>query len=118
MRQETTPESFLPLKPLELLVLTMVADTPRHGYAIRSDIIAQTRGSIEVEAGNLYRHIRRLHADALIDMVADDSDDGDERRRYFKATRLGKRVLVAELRRLRELVRFAEHQSLISPRGS
>lgn len=110
------PEAFLPLRPLELLVLAMLADAPLHGYAIRQAILDHTGESIEVEAGNLYRHIRRLHAEALIDVTQRSGRvDDDERRRYFRLTALGRRVLSAELERLRALVHFAEQRRLIGP---
>src|SRR5262245_14400085 len=108
-------QAFLPLRPIELLVLAMLADGERHGYAIRQAILEHTQGSIELEAGNLYRHIRRLDADALIEEsgrrpVRDD----DERRRYFRLTALGRRVLAAELLRLRALVQFGEERRVIA----
>src|SRR5215216_5929280 len=109
------PEVFLPLRPLELLALAMLGERPLHGYAIRQAILDQTAGSIEVEAGNLYRHIRRLHAETLIDVVSERPGEGeDERRRYFRLTPLGKRVLAAELERLRALVHFAEDRRLVA----
>jgi len=113
---QARPEQFLPLRPLELLVLTMLAEAPLHGYAIRQAIVDHTGDSIEVEAGNLYRHIRRLHAETLIDVTARGArDSDDERRRYFRLTSLGRRVLAAELERLRTLVHFAEQRQLVGP---
>jgi DNA-binding PadR family transcriptional regulator len=113
------PSDYLPLRPLELLVLAMVADNPLHGYGIRQAIIDHTGGSLEIEAGNLYRHIRRLHAESMLEIVRRRaSDDDAERRRYFRITPLGRRVLAAELERLRDLVRFAEARRLVSPATS
>ena len=113
---QVRPEQFLPLRPLELLVLAMLADAPLHGYAIRQAILDHTSNKIEVEAGNLYRHIRRLHADTLIDVTQRaGGDNDDERRRYFRLTPLGRRVLSAELERLRVLVHFGETRRLIAP---
>src|SRR3954471_6042342 len=43
-------ESQIPVKPVELLVLTMLSAGERHGYGIRQDIIEQTHGAIELEA--------------------------------------------------------------------
>src|SRR6185503_3342119 len=109
--------SQLPLKPVELLVLTMLSAGDRHGYGIRQDIIEHTNGSIELEAGNLYRTIRRLEADGLIDeserrpSFADD----DERRRYYRLTPFGRRVLAAELERLRALIELGVRRKIISP---
>jgi DNA-binding PadR family transcriptional regulator len=116
-RSSPALDSQLPLKPVELLVLTMLSAGDRHGYGIRQDIIDHTRGAIALEAGNLYRTIRRLEADGLIDesgrRPAADSDD--ERRRYYRLTPFGKRVLAAELERLRALVKLGEERRVISP---
>src|SRR5579862_8677834 len=107
-----SPYTFLPLRPLELLVLTMVADTPLHGYGIRQAILAHTENQMEVEAGNLYRHIRRLSTEGLIEIVRQRPGKDDTLRR-FRPTALGRRVLAAELQRLAVLVRFAEDRRLI-----
>jgi len=112
------PIDLLPLKPVELLVLTMLSGEPRHGYGIRQDILAHTNGAIELEAGNLYRTIRRLETDGLLDESsprASATDSDDERRRYYELTPLGKRVLAAELERLRALVRLGEARRIIQP---
>ncbi|HEY4129114.1 MAG TPA: helix-turn-helix transcriptional regulator [Gemmatimonadaceae bacterium] len=118
MDRRPTADAFLPLKPVELLVLVMLSGGDRHGYGIRQDILDHTRGAIALEAGNLYRTIRRLEADGLVDEASrrastDESDD--ERRRYYRMTPLGKRVLAAELERLRELVRLGETRRVIEP---
>ena len=112
-----TAESHLPLRPLELLVLAMLAEGDRHGYAIRQAILEHTADAIEVEAGNLYRHIRRLDQSGLIEESGRRPAAGldDERRRYFRMTPLGRRVLAAEMLRLRALVRYAEEHAVISP---
>ena len=112
------PIDLLPLKPVELLVLTMLSGEPRHGYGIRQDILAHTNGAIELEAGNLYRTIRRLETDGLLDESnprASATDSDDERRRYYELTPLGKRVLAAELERLHALVRLGEARRIIQP---
>ena len=49
-----SPEDLLPLRPVETLVLTMLASGERHGYGIRQDILEHSRGRIELEAGSLY----------------------------------------------------------------
>src|SRR6185369_9787730 len=94
------PESFLPLKPIELLIVTMLSAGNRHGYGIRQDIFAHTDGRVAIEAGNLYRHIRGLEASGLIDEATSPRSETDERRIYYRLTPLGKRVLGAEMRRL------------------
>ena len=112
-----SPESLLPIKPVELLVLTMLSAGDRHGYGIRQDIVEHTQGALALEAGNLYRTIRRLEHAGLIDesgrRPASDSDD--ERRRYYRLTPFGRKVLAAELERLRDLVRLGEARRIIAP---
>lgn len=107
----------LPLKPVELLVLMMLSAGDRHGYGIRQDIIDHTGGAIALEAGNLYRTIRRLESDGLIDQSArrPAAPTDDERRRYYRLTPFGRRVLAAELQRVRALVRLGEQRRIIAP---
>ena len=114
-RTARDPEELLPLKPIELLVLTMLSAGDRHGYGIRQDIVAHTDGRIALEAGNLYRHIRALQADGLVDETEPRPVDGneDERRIYYTLLPFGRRVLAAELERLRELMRIAEEHRII-----
>jgi DNA-binding PadR family transcriptional regulator len=111
------PNSFLPLKNLEFLILMTVATGERHGYGIMLDIAERTGGSVRLEAGGLYRNIRRLLSDKLLSESArrPARDLDDERRRYYALTPLGKRVVAAEALRLRALVRAAEASRIIDP---
>jgi len=111
------PKDLLPLKPIELLVLTMLSAGERHGYGIRQDIVAHTAGQIALEAGNLYRHIRRLQSEGLVDESAPRPMTGneDERRIYYRLLPHGRHVLAAEMTRLRALMRIAEANHVISP---
>ena len=95
-------EDYLPLKPVDLELLLALASEDRHGYGLVQEIEAHTKGLIVLDPGNLYRVIKRLLADGLIDESARPSDE--ERRRYYRITPLGGRVLAAELERLRALV--------------
>lgn len=110
-------DDLLPLRPVEALILTMLAGGDRHGYGIRQDIIEHTDGALRLEAGNLYRSIRRLIGFGLVAesgrRPAADADD--ERRRYYRITAAGRRVLAAEMLRLRALVRLAESHHVLPP---
>jgi DNA-binding PadR family transcriptional regulator len=109
-------ETMLPLKPVETLMMTMLAAGDRHGYGIRQDILEHTGGTIEMEAGTLYRHIRRLESAELIEASSQRHDAADDERRiYYRLTAFGRQVLAAEMLRLRDLVRFAEAHRIITP---
>jgi PadR family transcriptional regulator PadR len=116
-QRERDPYDLLPLKPIELLVLTMLSAGERHGYGLRHDIVAQTKGRIALEAGNLYRHIRKLQTEDLVEETEAKLVDGegDERRIYYRLLPYGRRVLAAELHRLRALMRIAEENRVLAP---
>ena len=103
------------IKPVELLVLTVLSAGDRHGYGIRQDILASTDGEIEIEAGNLYRLIRGLEDQGFVDQARPPRNETDERRIYYKLTPGGRRALAAEMHRLRDLVRLAEARGIIAP---
>jgi DNA-binding PadR family transcriptional regulator len=113
----TDPSALLPLKPIELLILTMLSGGERHGYGIRQDIIDHTGGRIALEAGNLYRHIRKLESEKLVTETEPRAvpGDDDERRIYYRLLPFGRRVLAAEVRRLRALIAVAEANHIVAP---
>ncbi len=106
----------LPLKPVFFSILLVLADGASHGYGILKAIEARTEGAIRLEPGNLYRYVKKLLDLGLI-AEADDVRDpsGDERRRYYALTQLGRDVVRAEAIRMRGLVRAAEDRSIIAP---
>lgn len=100
------PRSHLPLKPVDLQLLLVLAEGERHGYALVQAVEERTDGLVALDPGNLYRLLKRLLAEGL---VAESerrpaADLAGERRRYYRLTALGDRVLAAELRRLQALV--------------
>ena len=82
---------------------------------IRQDILEHSGGKIELEAGTLYRHVRQLESTGLIEAASQRHDSGDDERRiYYRLTPFGRRVLAAEMLRLRALVRLAESHRIIA----
>jgi DNA-binding PadR family transcriptional regulator len=102
-------ESFLPLKSNVLLVLLALASRPLHGYGIILDVEERTGGDVQLQTGALYRTLRRLLSDGLIQECPRPSTAAgdDERRRYYRLTGLGQAVMTAELERMARLVRAA-----------
>jgi DNA-binding PadR family transcriptional regulator len=100
------PRAFLPLKPVDLQLLLALSQRDLHGYGLVQAIAEGTDGLVQLDPGNLYRVIKRLLAEGMIDEADRRAapDLGEERRRYYRLTALGARVLAAEVRRLRALV--------------
>lgn len=103
------------LKPTELLILTVLAGGERHGYGIRQDVLDHTEGEVEIEAGNLYRHIRALEDDGLVVQAQGPRNETDERRIYYRLSPAGRKALAVEMQRLRALVRLAEKHGILAP---
>jgi DNA-binding PadR family transcriptional regulator len=103
------PDDFLPLHPDAFRILLVLEGGASHGYAIVKDLEAAPDRPGRVLPANLYRRIRTLRDQGLIEEVAppDDEPDMDERRRYFGLTPLGLGVARAEARRLAALVERA-----------
>jgi len=101
------PRSFLPLRPVDLQILLALAEEERHGYGLTQTIADHTDGLVTLDPGNLYRVLKRLLADGLVaeSQRRHAPDLAGERRRYYRLTALGGRVMAGELRRLEELVR-------------
>ena len=105
MRQRAAPvpvTDFLPLTPAIAHILLAVADEDRHGYAIMQEVGRLTDGATRMGPGTLYGTLKRLLAAGLVE-EADERPDpllDDERRRYYRLTTLGRRVLEAESARM------------------
>ena len=114
-KDHKTAEDFLPLKPVDLLVLMVLLDGDLHGYGIVQSINERTAGKIKLVPGNFYAILKRLMDSGLLEEAGErpSDDPGRPVRRYHGITRLGKQVAAEEARRLRVLVRDAEARDLI-----
>jgi DNA-binding PadR family transcriptional regulator len=109
------PDSLLPLPTAVFHILIALADRDRHGYSIMQDVAARTAGKVQLSAGTLYSSIRRMLEQGLIEELAESPDPAntDERRRYYRLTRFGKRAAAAEVGRLIALVKQARATGLV-----
>jgi DNA-binding PadR family transcriptional regulator len=113
------PESFLPLHRDTFHILVSLADRDRHGYAVMQDVLERTDGALRLSPSSLYASIRRLLDQGLIEELAErpDPEHDDERRRYYRMTRLGRAVATAEARRLERLLADARATGLLRRRS-
>jgi DNA-binding PadR family transcriptional regulator len=95
----------VPLKPVEFLVLAALYEEPLHGYGIVLDIDERTRGKVQLRPGDVYRVIYRLRERELLEEADRRPVDGpdDERRTYYRITRLGRQVATEEAELLTEI---------------
>ncbi len=98
-------------------ILVALADRDRHGYGIMQDVAARTNNQLQLSAGTLYGSIKRLLEQGLIVEVPNREADGDERRRYYRLTPLGRKAARAEVERLSELLEQARSHGLAPKRG-
>lgn len=110
------PASVLPLSHVVYHVLLSLSSADRHGYGIIKDVAALTDGQLELEAGSLYGAIKRLREDGWI-AEAPAPAETDARRRYYRLTPQGRRVLEAESLRLAGVVELARAARLLPPSG-
>jgi len=101
------PQTFIPLKTHWFHIMLSLAGGEQHGYGIMQEVLNRSTGKVRLWPATLYGSIKRLIEAELIE----ESDErpapelDDARRRYYRLTPLGRRVLDAECERLQELVR-------------
>src|SRR5262252_218222 len=100
------PEAFLPLKGHWFHILLSMLDGEQHGYGIMQDVLERSGGKVRLWPATFYGSLKRLIKEGLIvesgERPAPELDDA--RRRYYKLTPLGLRVLDLESERLEALV--------------
>ena len=113
-----TPEELLPLTPPVFHILLGLADGERHGYGIMQEVARQTNDALQLGPGTLYGCLKRMGAAGLVEESEARPDPAidDERRRYYRMTEFGLRVLRAEAERLANAVRLAQAKHLL-PQG-
>jgi DNA-binding PadR family transcriptional regulator len=93
----------LPLAPRDLMILTVLAEGPLHGYGVIKAVEERSVAGVLLDPANLYRVLRRMRALGWIV----EADDQEERRRTHRMTPDGRAVLGAEVARLERLLAHA-----------
>ena len=104
-----------PLTPAVFHILLSLADGERHGYGMMKEVEARTAGGMRLGPGTLYRSVKQMLADGLIEEADERAEPGlgDRQRRYYRITERGRRVLGAEARRLEALVGVAREKRVL-----
>ena len=109
------PEGYLPLTPAVLDIMLALGDEELHGYAIMVEVRRRTGGRRRLAPGTLYRSLKQMHERGLLEELDERPDPGldDQRRRYYRLTDLGRRVALAEVERLEDLVSAAHLKGFV-----
>jgi transcriptional regulator len=78
----------------ELLILSLLEARPRHGYEISKLIESRSNGAVSFRVASLYPLLYRLEGRGLIQGRWVEKA-GQRRRRYYRLTPAGKKVLAA-----------------------
>jgi DNA-binding PadR family transcriptional regulator len=114
LKAEDNPEKLLPLSNAEFHILLAIADEERHGYAIMQEVRESTQGLIRLGPGTLYRSIQELlQKNLIVESGRYPVANEDQRRRYYRISSFGRRVLSAEARRLSEAVALAKSKRVL-----
>ena len=105
--------ALLPLAPAFLHILIALGEGERHGYSIMQEVSDRTGGRVRMSPGTLYGSIKRMLADGLIEELTTGAAGADERRRFYRITRFGRRVAAAEADRLSSLLIQARNSGLV-----
>ena len=85
-REARDPRAFLPLKADFFHILLALSEEDLHGYGIMKAVEQNTGGEIRLEPSPLYRRLKRLLEDGIVDESGEGpfASSGDPRRRYYR----------------------------------
>lgn len=110
---DSTPadlERALPLKPQWFHILLALSQQAQHGSGIVRAVLDQTAGKLRLWPATLYGSLDEL---AQLGWIVELTEPGErpegesEKKRFFRLTETGKRILSAEAERLRSLAQTA-----------
>jgi len=104
------------MREATFLILTALADRPRHGYGIIQEVTVLSGGRVTLLPGTLYTALDRLAAQGLVELDNEEVIDG-RLRRYYRLCVNGRTELAHQSERLRQLASAADSR-LRTPRPS
>jgi DNA-binding PadR family transcriptional regulator len=104
-----------PLPSAAFQILLSLTDENLHGYGIMRQVEEQSGGRMRLGPGTLYSSIQSLLEEKLIEETNANADGkvGSERRRYYRLTSLGRRLVRSEAEWLAELLRVVRAKKLL-----
>lgn len=77
----------------------------KHGYLIMKTIEKFTNNEVIIGPASLYTTLKKLLAADLVELVCDT----DENKKVYKITNKGREMLIKEIERKKQMIKFAEN---------
>lgn len=90
-------KKYVPMTETAFYILLSLTE-PRHGYGIIKRVEELTEGRLKLGSGTIYGTLTKMQNDEMISIFADE-----RRKTIYEVTATGKRVMQAEMVRLKEL---------------
>lgn len=94
-------------------ILLALSEGECHGLGIAEEIEDLTLGTLSLGPGTLYRSLKRMTADGLVLPILPTSGEEDPRRKYYRLTARGRRVLEKEAIRFERIVTAARRKRVL-----
>jgi len=91
---------------LDPIILAVLADEPKHGYAVIEEIKARTGGELDLPEGTVYPALHRLERGGLLRSAW--TTTAGRRRRMYRLTASGRRELTSRTREWRAFARVVD----------
>src|ERR1700686_363268 len=107
MKRKPSSTQFGPLSAAALHILLALAGDELHGYGIMLEAARQSGGKYKLGPGTLYDNLKKLMATRIVEESRRHPAGEDPRRKYYRLTGLGRRVLAEDISRLEGVLREA-----------
>ncbi|APR01453.1 transcriptional regulator PadR-like family protein [Clostridium botulinum] len=77
----------------------------KHGYLIMKDIEKFTNNEVTIGPASLYTTLKKLLAADLVTL----NSDTDKNKKVYKITNKGREMLIKEIKRKKQMIKFAEN---------
>jgi DNA-binding PadR family transcriptional regulator len=104
-----------PLPAAAFQIMLALSDGDLHGYAIMREVEEQTGGRLRLGPGTLYGSIQALLEGKLIEEVdrSENTEERRERRRYYRLTAAGRKLMRSEAEKMADLLRVARARKIL-----
>lgn len=97
MSEDKILKAFMPMTETAFYILLSLTE-PRHGYGIIQHVDKITDGRIKLGSGTVYGTLGKMEKSQIISIYSDEN-----RKTIYEITEVGKRLIKAEIERIKEL---------------